>query len=1556
MSKNRRTTKRARRVELSLWLLIFEPFFLIVPVAIDMNKSSDKMPESVTVQGCQNRVLMPGIGDQEPPLYARLGLEVGAAEWLHVALEQDWVQGSSPTVFISYCTKDERWRFQFERFLGPELARLSCPITMEPYRPMSFASIKQGTATGTQFTVELASQLWRCRTAVVLLSQDYINSPICAAIELPFLAWRHVAQGMPLYVIQVGVVSATASVIPLPQVNGRWPDFDLKKQTNDSFPGLDHRERKKVRQPNIFELRKAADRDRRLVAFSELLRSNLAEQHRRVAESKILPACELPTNRKTEDSPAPKRKTVGAFPPIDGFEGRTTERGLLAEVLTQPDVSVVALCQIGGAGKTCLALKTIEDLLVKQQPSHFEAVFQFTFYGGRSQDEFVHELGMFINDVLYECRPSEGIEAWMLEVLRRRAILLLLDGMEVIQSSSLNADVGMLQQGGVRTLLLWLCYQKGVRSAALVTSRLDLCDLIPFRGGHYLPIELSGLSLDDGVRLLQRKGVQAPTPVLRRVVAELSGHPLGLMVFANSVQRVKMVQTNAAVVVLRKTELLEPGSLNAKLRKLLAYYQKAIDETDKKLIASVAVFPDGAPVDWLRDMFVAGLAEGKLKQTETVAQLVDRLDRLAREGILQAVPTLSRTEYTAHPVIRESFRIAASGLVETAAQLHLSARPSYFVPKTILQAMPFVRAVEIYCENGNFAAAGKVMSDNLGDGCTLSDLGEYRILFNLLWLFVQPDRFEQSKAALGVERFKVFLSLASYVSIHLSEWEIAKELCVLGAEVLTPMQLAYHQAAIQQNIGSFAEAERLLRLGIAGASFLEKLMLEPRLADVLRRQGKLREAWRLLRDWIRYRPKRLNELVSWIQSWSVVSLYSAWLWSEVDASIAGRFLIAMDKAKADPRVPKIILDWDRAFLEWQQLHLVPRDRRTSDQWLRMLELARIMCDKAAQNSHKEADGGWMVVVLESLNGLQKHQNALDTVPEILAQLHDRSQLRPWVDIEASRAYLGLGQLHLAYELAGRAFKQALASRHVLKAREAATLLLELPNVLTPNASETLARQLLEASKNDLPSGKEFQLDVPLPGEIGWDSHLATLLAECVSEAPAEEKNAFHSFFESLATKLHEEKNTFDFALQFAAKWGISAAVPAILARGGRPLSEGSLDDNPLMLAVRYGHVEVVRALLDEFGALDLSDVVQGRIALAAIEECNLEIAELILSGASNRTQEWLSEALVKVASYGDERLFDLLLQHGADPAIGNSKGDLPIVEAAMCGNLAILHRLTNLTSISGAAANGKTALMAAVVHGQQRVIDLFAEMNAGTNQLDKELESVADAAAKSGAIKSLIHLAARFDLMIDLERHLLPAIKFAEHSGYDLELRFALTWLDSEAGRRINSPDLKPKVCAALKRLAEKHKLNANDVGLTSVKMNIGLMVNAQGKLCLVHDAPFGATPLWVGYHFNRRQIEISFDNGKTYPIDWVATDELHIYLMRVDKILIIRMEDKKPVEGYDTSFLKLKDGKPIDQMSIACYKPMPNQARSKLSIAAVCLLFGRLLFRCQRLVSKRRP
>lgn len=91
-------------------------------------------------------------------------------------------------------------------------------------------------------------------------------------------------------------------------------------------------------------------------------------------------------------------------------------------------------------------------------------------------------------------------------------------------------------------------------------------------------------------------------------------------------------------------------------------------------------------------------------------------------------------------------------------------------------------------------------------------------------------------------------------------------------------------------------------------------------------------------------------------------------------------------------------------------------------------------------------------------------------------------------------------------------------------------------------------------------------------------------------------------------------------------------------------------------------------------------------------------------------------------------------------------------------------------------------------------------------------------------------------------------------------------------------------------------------------EMNIGLVINAKGKVCLVYDRPFRCVPdndpVHVRYDLTHRRMYVVFETHFAFAIDWVSTDEIDSYLRAISKILLIRMDNKKPVEGYDLDFI----------------------------------------------------
>ncbi len=94
----------------------------------------------------------------------------------------------------------------------------------------------------------------------------------------------------------------------------------------------------------------------------------------------------------------------------------------------------------------------------------------------------------------------------------------------------------------------------------------------------------------------------------------------------------------------------------------------------------------------------------------------------------------------------------------------------------------------------------------------------------------------------------------------------------------------------------------------------------------------------------------------------------------------------------------------------------------------------------------------------------------------------------------------------------------------------------------------------------------------------------------------------------------------------------------------------------------------------------------------------------------------------------------------------------------------------------------------------------------------------------------------------------------------------------------------------------------------SDANMRITLLVNARGRVCLLHDQPFEATPLWLRYKAKSRHIELIFDNNTLRPLLEQVIDQVHSFLLQEKKVMIIRCEGNIPVEGFDTQLILEQD------------------------------------------------
>ena len=278
----------------------------------------------------------------------------------------------------------------------------------------------------------------------------------------------------------------------IPAIEGEWSAWHLNEAPDDRHPRFNvglPRDHDGVLISQLPE----HEKDHRMRAFAEALAKTIREQEAAHLDNESA-FREVSRELTAVDIPDVK---VGEFSPIGVFDGRREQLATLSEAASGTGVAVAGIDEIGGQGKTMLGLKFIQKLKDSGQ-SRFEGYFSFTFYGDATGDKeqvFADALTRFLTERLSEPtpRPQEIQLRWLWDVLRRRAVLLFLDGLEEIQAPRRSHDVGALQNGIVLQLLSRLC-QQGAKATSfvLLTSRLPFRDLYRFRG-RFLPVALGGL-------------------------------------------------------------------------------------------------------------------------------------------------------------------------------------------------------------------------------------------------------------------------------------------------------------------------------------------------------------------------------------------------------------------------------------------------------------------------------------------------------------------------------------------------------------------------------------------------------------------------------------------------------------------------------------------------------------------------------------------------------------------------------------------------------------------------------------------------------------------------------------------------------------------------------------------------------------------------------------------------------------------------------------------------------------------------------------------------------
>ncbi len=219
------------------------------------------------------------------------------------------------------------------------------------------------------------------------------------------------------------------------------------------------------------------------------------------------------------------------LPPAPSFVGREAELAELRRLWREGPRGVLALVGLGGAGKTAVAARFLDELLRPDSPlPQPEGLFVWSFYQAPDAGLFLRELHGYLAGSASTPARGAGLLHLLSEALRTGGPhLLILDGLERVQlqSGGPAGGYGQLEDPLLKALLIRLAEGLG-QTTALVTSRFPLADVQPFEGRGYRHLDVGGLDRSSALALLRGHGVQGDDAALSHLIELYGAHALTL--------------------------------------------------------------------------------------------------------------------------------------------------------------------------------------------------------------------------------------------------------------------------------------------------------------------------------------------------------------------------------------------------------------------------------------------------------------------------------------------------------------------------------------------------------------------------------------------------------------------------------------------------------------------------------------------------------------------------------------------------------------------------------------------------------------------------------------------------------------------------------------------------------------------------------------------------------------------------------------------------------------------------------------------------------------------
>lgn len=381
---------------------------------------------------------------------------------------------------------------------------------------------------------------------------------------------------------------------------------------------------------------------------------------------------------------------------------RDREIEQLCEAVEKNEHRILSLIAIGGAGKSALTRKLLDEL--PERNVRLDGALWFSFYFEPEFDRFLAEACLYVIpdfDAKRHPSPYEKV-VLLLEALQNRHFLLVLDGLEVLLVSDRSRkDFGAFQDGALREFIEGLC--EGGTSQLLISSRFPILEREGSADQRVWQIADLGRPAAD--ELMVQVGVGGTEEEREQIYERFGCHALTLQTLASYLARYFGGDPSAINSI---PVFPSDSPQGIKVQAVLEGYWKCLEPAERFFLTRMSAFRGGVDD---RSLIVLNKSGDSFDpEFRTLVQ------RLQHSPLVSVERRDGFTRFTSHPLIKTYFyeRMAEEERSETHRALkdYAQGLPIPDRPRTLQDYTPLLEACHHALQVGLYPEAYQMYRRN----------------------------------------------------------------------------------------------------------------------------------------------------------------------------------------------------------------------------------------------------------------------------------------------------------------------------------------------------------------------------------------------------------------------------------------------------------------------------------------------------------------------------------------------------------------------------------------------------------------------------------------------------------------------------------------------------------------------------------------------------------------------------------------------------------------------------------------------------------------------------